>query len=134
MDLAIEDRLVNEGYKQKNGPLKLTTLRRYLISLSVAHKELGLESPTKGQAVKMLLRRAKQAAADKTINKKAAITKGILTKILATCDDSLVGVRDRAVLLVGFTSGGRRRDELAKLRIEDLSKVDGGYLLYNKKE
>ena len=53
--------------------------------------------------------------------------------MLETCDDTLVGVRDRAVLLVGFTSSGRRRDELAKLRIEDLSKVGGGYLLYLRK-
>jgi hypothetical protein len=36
---------------------------------------------------------------------KAAITKPILQQLLVTCDDSLHGVRDKAILLVGFASG-----------------------------
>lgn len=133
MDADVEARLIKDNHKHQQGPLKITTLRRYLSSLSVAHQERGLASPTLSPHVLILLRRARQANADQTTTKKAAITREILGAMLATCDDSLTGVRDRALLLLGFTSGGRRRDEIAHLRVEDLSKVDGGYLLKLRK-
>ncbi len=130
MTTDVEKRLIKEGSKTQWGSLKISTLRRYLASLSVAHQERGLVSPTLSPNVKILLRRARQANASNTPIKKAAITKDILKAMLDSCDDSLIGVRDRALLLVGFTSGGRRRDELANLNIEDLRKVKDGYLLY----
>jgi integrase len=54
----------------------------------------------------------------------------VLEALLATCDDTLAGVRDRALLLFGFGSGGRRRSEVAAARVEDLVAVDGGYLFH----
>jgi len=33
--------------------------------------------------------------------------------MIATCDDSLQGIRDKAILLFGWSSGGRRRSEVA---------------------
>ena len=54
----------------------------------------------------------------------------MLEDLLATCDGSLAGVRDRALLLFGFGSGGRRRSEVAAARVEDLVPVDGGYLFH----
>ena len=133
MTTKSEDGLIKEGFKQRRGPLKVGTLRRYLASLSVAHQQQGLNSPTLNPKVKILLRRARHASAPNTTNKKAAITKDILTAMLATCDNSLMGVRDRAVLLLGFSSGGRRREEIANCRVEDLVRVDGGYLLRLRK-
>jgi integrase len=56
------------------------------------------------------------------------ITRDVLLKLLDTCEDNIRGERDRALLLVGFAGGGRRRSELAKLRVEDLHRVKGGYL------
>lgn len=109
-------------------PLKLSTVRRYLASLSVSHSEHGVNSPTQHPKVKMLLRRAK-AAKNETPNKKAAITLNILEQLIATCDNSLIGVRDKAILLVGFASGGRRRSELSNLQMRDLQSVDDGYLI-----
>jgi small subunit ribosomal protein S21 len=50
--------------------------------------------------------------------------------MLATCDESLAGRRDRALLLLEFSSGGRRRLEVAAARVEDLLRVDGGYLFH----
>jgi integrase len=54
----------------------------------------------------------------------------VLEELLATFDDSLAGVRDRALLLFGFGSGGRRRSEVAAARVEDLVPVEGGYLFH----
>lgn len=130
MSPTLEKQLIIEGSKRYPGPLKIPTLRRYLASLSIAHQEAGVETPTQAPKVKILLRRAKRAQADNRPNKKAAITKPILEAMLATCDDSLPGVRDRALLLVGFTTSGRRRDEIANLRFDDLHKVDEGYILH----
>ena len=128
-----ENYLIKEGRRQKRGPLKISTLRRILTSLSVAHQERGTENVMMNAKVKLLLRRANHASANKMPAKKAAITKDILTAILETCNDSLKGVRDRAILLVGFSSGGRRRSEIVRLRVEDLTKIDGGYIIRIRK-
>jgi len=122
-------RYILERTTQAEKPLKVSTIKRYLASLSVAHQERGLESPTLNQSVKLLLRRTRNAQAHQGTNKKAAITADILQKMLATCDDSLQGVRDKAILLVGFASGGRRRSEICAMQVEDLVKIDEGYLI-----
>jgi integrase len=45
-----------------------------------------------------------------------------LAKLLATCGTgSLRDIRDRAILMVAFASGGRRRSEIASLRREQLT-------------
>ena len=50
--------------------------------------------------------------------------------MIATCDDGLRGLRDRALLLVGWSSGGRRRAELANIQCQDLLRhPDGSYAL-----
>lgn len=126
----VEQVLLKEGLRLKPGPLKITTLRRFMSSISVAHQEAGHESPTRATKVKLLLRRARVAKANEGTNKKAAITKDILHVMLNTCDNSLHGVRDRALLCVGFASGGRRRSEIANIQIKDLQKTDGGYLIH----
>ncbi|SEI20405.1 site-specific tyrosine recombinase XerD [Rhizobium tibeticum] len=46
----------------------------------------------------------------------------MLSRLLATCEsDSLRDLRDRAILMVAFASGGRRRSEIAGLRREQLT-------------
>lgn len=49
--------------------------------------------------------------------------------MLATCDDSLEGLRDRALLCFAFASGGRRRSEVATADLRDLRRIgDKGYI------
>lgn len=43
--------------------------------------------------------------------------------MLATCGNDLEGLRDRALLLFGFASGGRRRSEIAGARAEQLQRL-----------
>lgn len=129
LDPAIEAILLDRKLRSKPGALRITTIRRYLTSLSIAHTERGASSPTLLPQAKLLLRRLQRANAGQQPNKKAALTADLLRRLVDTCDDGLHGVQDRAILLVGFASGGRRRDELANLYTEDLRKVDGGYLI-----
>lgn len=50
-----------------------------------------------------------------------AVTGDVLAKLIGTCrTDSLRDVRDKAILMVAFASGGRRRSEIASLRKEQL--------------
>jgi integrase len=60
--------------------------------------------------------------------KAAALTLAMLRQLLATCDDSVRGRRDRALLLFGF-AGALRRSELVALQVEDVAVVAGGLRL-----
>jgi integrase len=52
--------------------------------------------------------------------RKNPITRDILDQLLATCGRGrAVDLRDRALLLLAFGSGGRRRSEIARLKVDD---------------
>jgi len=111
-----------------------STIERRLASLSVAHRMAGVsdrDNPCRDPQVRTLLSKAKRAAISegKQRRKKRAATADILETLMATCGDDLIGKRDRAVLAVGFASGGRRRSELANFGADDLEKVGDGYTI-----
>lgn len=108
-------------------PLKVATLRRYLASLSEAHTARGMDNPCRDAQVKLILRRARVAQRHHVPEQKQAITFSLLTQMLASCDDSLKGARDKALLLVAFRSGGRRRSELANMQVDELQTDSQGY-------
>ncbi len=57
---------------------------------------------------------------------KAAVVTAELRVLLAvTLADTLAGLRDRALLLIGF-AGGFRRGELVALDVEDVEETDDG--------
>lgn len=63
--------------------------------------------------------RARQCPAAAT--KEKAVTGDVLTKLLQVCaGERSVDLRDRALLLTAFASGGGRRAEVAALGVEDL--------------
>ncbi|MET0115990.1 MAG: tyrosine-type recombinase/integrase [Sedimenticola sp.] len=129
MPSEIEAQLIREGYRRKSGPWALSTLRRCLASIATLHQRLNLEDPTKDNRIKLLLRRMSRSRGRKR-PRKLAITAEILRALIDTCKpDSLTDCRDRALLLVGFSSGGRRRSELAAMEIRDLSQGAEGYEL-----
>jgi len=59
------------------------------------------------------------------VKKAAALTLGMLRQIVATCDRTKRGRRDRALLLMGF-AGALRRSELVALQVEDVALVANG--------
>ena len=66
---------------------------------------------------------AAREPAEEASHKQAALTKESLQAVLATCDESPRGKRDRALLLSGWASGWRRRLEIAGATLADLRKV-----------
>lgn len=128
---AIDAALAQSGLKAKLGPWKLSTVRHRVAVLSTAHRLKRLANPCEQPGVRTVLSRAGRAAVKRGERpaKKTAITKLELEAMLSTCDDSLVGLRDRALLCFAFSSGGRRRSEVAAADLRDLRRIgDHGYV------
>ncbi len=104
-----------------------TTIRRRLAALGKMHRfndlpwnpgHRDIQEPLQG-----LLRQH-----GRPVRKAAALTLPMLRQLLATCDRTARGRRDRALLLIGF-AGALRRSELVALQVEDVAIVAGGLRL-----
>lgn len=115
MPAHMDRALVEAGYKAREGPLSHNTLVHRMAVLSKAHQVHGLANPCHDGAVRELMSRTRKAYARRGEQpaKKDALTRDLLEQLLQTCDDSLRGRRDRALLLFAWSSGGRRRSEVA---------------------
>jgi integrase len=111
------------GLLRVEGPHAPSTVRRRLASWSTLHHWKGVAGPFASPALRAALRLAVRAMARPRARKsQRAVTRDILERLLATCARGrLVDTRDAALLLVAFASGGRRRSEVAGLRVEQLN-------------
>ena len=129
---VVDQALVAAGLKAKLGPWSLATVRHRVAVLSTAHRlKQVVPNPCEQPAVRTVLSRAARASVKRgeRPRKKTAITLTELEAMLATCDDSLEGLRDRALLCFGFASGGRRRSEIAAADLRDLRRISAqGYI------
>lgn len=132
MPLAVQTSLIERGLKKTSTPLSPRTIRRIIGSLSALHIEKGVTNTCAHDQVRMVLKKL-TVASTITARKKVAITQPILSLMLATCQESLVDKRDRALLNFAVTTGGRRRSELINISIDDLEPIDGGYLVTIRK-
>jgi integrase len=132
LPLEIDAALVEAGYKGKPGPMAHNTLVHRLAVLSKAHQMRDVKNPCQDPKVRELLSRTRKAYAKRgeLPKKKDALTKDPLQLVLATCDDSLRGKRDRALLLFAWASGGRRRSEVAAADMKFLKRQAPGAFSY----
>lgn len=132
LPLDQDQALVTSGLKAKLGPWKLASVVHRVAVLSTAHRLKRLDNPCELPAVRTVLSRARRASVKRgeRPTKKTAITKPELEAMLATCDDSLEGLRDRALLCFGFSSGGRRRSEIAAADMRDLRRLGPSAFIY----
>ncbi|ERM01372.1 hypothetical protein Q644_22035 [Brucella intermedia 229E] len=124
MPSTVEQVLRSQGFLRVSGPHAPATVRRRLANWSTLTRWRGLEGAFSSPAVKSAIRLAVRAINRPPSRKSAsAITGDILGKLLATCSgEDLTALRDRAILMVAFASGGRRRSEIAGLRVEQFVK------------
>ncbi len=97
---------------------KPSTINRRIASISQAHQAAGHETPTKGAEVKTVwagIRRSRGIAQ----NGKAPTTTTEVRAMVGCLPVGLLGVRDRALILLGF-AGAFRRSELVSLDVEDV--------------
>jgi len=126
MPAHVEEELRNKGFLRASGPHAPATVRRRLANWSTLTRWRGLEGSFSSPALKSAIRLAVRAINRPRSRKSAnAITGDLLTQLLSTCSaENLTDIRDRAILMVAFASGGRRRSEIAGLRTEQIVKQE----------
>jgi integrase len=122
MPEAVAEALRAEGRLRAFGPHAPATVRRRLALWATLHRRRGVEGPFGSPSIRNALRLSIRAA-DRGRGRKSAqaITRDVLDQLLETCGRGrAVDLRDRALLLLAFGSGGRRRSEIVRLRVDDL--------------
>src|SRR5271169_5217547 len=100
------------------GRLKVGTIQRRLNAITEAHKAVGLASPTSSGMVRNTLKGIRRSLGTAPVQKAPALTDDIRAMVGMT-DAGLIGLRDRALILLGF-AGAFRRSELVNLSLADL--------------
>jgi integrase len=101
------------------------TLDRRIASWQAFHRMRNLPSPFAAPLVQQARQKARRANARPRVPKSPKpVTRDILEALLATCDATHRGIRDRAMLMLAFASGGRRRSEVTALNVKDIGLDD----------
>ncbi len=106
---------------------KPSSLKRALVGIRKAHRLAGYADPTKSEVVRAVLRgvcRVKGTNAQEA----TPILREDMLLISDTLGKHVAGLRDRALLLLGF-AGGFRRSELVQLDMADIAFVPEGLLV-----
>ena len=98
--------------------LSTSTIRRRLASISTILDLSGWNNPTRSPEAILTMKRIQRLKG--SWQKQASpLTQSVLTKLLAVCDDSIAGQRNKVLLHLGYETM-RRRSELCSFRFEDL--------------
>ncbi|WP_159997415.1 site-specific integrase [Roseomonas sp. 18066] len=103
---------LGEGYAR-------ATLRRKVAGIARAHRLAGQPLDTRHTAIREVLRGIGRTHGDPP-KRAQALTTPEIQRLVAVCDDDLAGLRDRALLLLGF-AGALRRSELCGIAVEHIA-------------
>lgn len=109
-----------------------STIKRHLSSISVAHQLAGhvdAANPARNPLVLTALDGLRNELRGHRPTQAAALRMDALRAIVAKIPDDIEGVRDKAIILIGF-AGGFRRSEVSRLDREDLTVTTGGLAVY----
>jgi len=101
------------------GVAKVSTVQRRLTAIAKAHRAACYDTPTKSEAVHLTMRGIRRTHGVAPTQKAPAVLAD-LRAMLAVLPNTLIGTRDRALLLLGF-AGAFRRSELVSLDVADLA-------------
>jgi site-specific recombinase XerD len=110
---------------------KFATIRRRTAALGFAHRAANFENPLAHAGVRATLEGIARKLGRAPV-KKAALTAELLAKAVRKLPADGPGLRDRALLLLGF-AGALRRSELVALDVLDLARHPKGLLLTLRK-
>ncbi len=114
---------------------KFSTLKRRIASISVIHKVKGHYLDTKHPIIMENLHGIKRVKGARQVSKKPILIndlKLIIKAINELEQKDIKKIRDKALILIGF-SGGFRRSELVNLEYEDIEFVNEGVKLFIKR-
>lgn len=95
---------------------RISTIKRRLCAIAFAHRMHDLPPPTDANLVRLAVRRATRQQASRP-QQKRGLTHTIRTDIVAACSNSLTGLRDAALISVGYDTLCRS-SELAAMDVE----------------
>jgi site-specific recombinase XerD len=110
------------------GRLRPATLEHHLAAISKAHKAAGLPSPVMDSVLVAEMLKGIKRTHGTAVNQKTPVLVEDLRVMLRLLPDNLQGIRDRALLLIGF-AGAFRRSELVALDVADLKFQTEGLLV-----
>jgi len=110
---------------QADNAKKSSTIGRRAAAIAYAHKLAGFEPPTSAETVRAVVRSIRRSIGCAPARKSPA-TADLVAQMLACCPDTLTGLRDRALLSLGF-AGAFRRSELVALTVADLTATPDGF-------
>ena len=106
------------------GDLKAGSIQRRVSAIAAFHTSSGYTSPTASAEARLTLAGVRRTLGTRQEGKAPTLTAD-LGAMLAKAPNKLIGVRDRALLLIGF-AGAFRRSELVALNVEDLDFREDG--------
>lgn len=115
------------AYLTELAPLcKVSTIQRRLSAISQLHAATGLESPTRSAVVRLTMQGIKRTHAPmQGVRKVQPAVTSVIYKLVDPLGTSLIDLRDRALILLGF-AGAFRRSELAQLLFTDITETEDG--------
>ena len=117
--LPAEPNLVVQYICQLTGSSRSSaSIRRAICGLSAIHKLNRFDDPTKDPDVALEMRRMHRKLG-RSSHQAGSINADTLDKLLLATDDSIRGIRDRALLLVAYDTLCRR-SELVSLQVKDV--------------
>ena len=114
-----------------DGGRKAATIQRRVASIRAAHLAAGHEPPTNAEGVKATMRGIRRTLGTRPV-KKAPATAEVITTLQAVFPDTLAGIRDRAIVLLGFAAA-LRRSELVALDVSDIEPRRKGIVLHKRR-
>ena len=107
---------------------KTATLTRHLTAIGAVHTEAGLQNPAHASIVRLTMAGIKRTNGTRQTAKAPFKVEDLRRLMAMDVFHGLTGLRDRALLLLGFAAA-LRRAELASVRAEDLTFGGAGAVL-----
>lgn len=104
--------------------LRVATLERRLATIATAHRLAGHQLDTRHPGIRETMRGIKRQHGSAQ-RQAAPVTCDLVKRMADTCDGSLIGLRDKAMLLLGF-AGAFRRSEMVALETADFEETAEG--------
>jgi len=118
--------------KAMQGDLKLSSIIVYLSGVKWVYAQNGVFIDEKSDVLSKVIRGIKRFLGCRPLRKEPIFTERLRAMVESIDTSKSIGIRDRALLVLGF-AGAFRRSELVSLNIEDFSESDQGYLVLLKK-
>jgi site-specific recombinase XerD len=126
MPASVETVAAYLAHEAENG-CRPSTIGRRCAAIRYAHKLAGNESPTSAEPIKATIRGIRRSLGTAHARKTPA-TADLILAMVSVAGTGPKGLRDRALMLLGF-AGAFRRSELIALDVSDLRETEAGLIV-----